>query len=225
MQGKVIVVTGAFGVLGSAVTARAKAQGARVVMLDHAPAPAPLAAEPLVYGGVDLTKGDAALRAMQQAHAAAGRIDALLNIAGGFTWRTLEESDCALWDMMYALNLKTAVNASKAAIPHLIESNGAIVNVGAAAAVKAAAGFGAYAASKSGVHKLTESLAQELKGRVRVNAVLPSILDTAQNRKDMPNADPKLWVQPDDLAKVMLFLASDDARAITGALLPVTGQV
>src|SRR5688572_30810908 len=83
------------------------------------PAPAPLAAEPLVYGGVDLTKGDAALGAMQQARDAAGRIDALLNIAGGFTWRTLEESDCALWDMMYALNLKTAVNASKAAIPHL----------------------------------------------------------------------------------------------------------
>ena len=225
MQGKVIVVTGAFGVLGGAVVARAKAVGARVVQLDHAPAPASLAGDPLVFGGVDLTKADAALSAMQQARAAGGRIDALLNIAGGFTWRTLEDSDIAVWDMMYALNLKTAVNASKAAIPHLIESGGAIVNVGAAGALNAGAGFGAYAASKSGVHKLTESLAQELKGRVRVNAVLPSILDTAQNRKDMPRADPKTWVQPDDLAKVMLFLASDDARAITGALVPVTGQV
>jgi NAD(P)-dependent dehydrogenase (short-subunit alcohol dehydrogenase family) len=162
---------------------------------------------------------------MQKARSAAGRIDALLNIAGGFTWRTLSDGDCAVWDMMYALNLKTAVNASKAALPHLVESNGAIVNVGAAGAVKAGAGFGAYAASKAGVHKLTESLAEELKGEVRVNAVLPSILDTAQNRKDIPNADPAKWVQPDDLAKVMLFLASDDARAITGALVPVTGQV
>jgi NAD(P)-dependent dehydrogenase (short-subunit alcohol dehydrogenase family) len=225
MQGKVIVVTGAFGVLGRAVGARARAGGAKVAMLDYAAAPPELAGQPLVFGGVDLTKSDAAARAMQQVREAAGRIDALMNIAGGFTWRTLEDGDCAAWDMMHAINLKTAVNASKAALPHLIESNGAIVNVGAAGALKAAAGFGAYAASKAGVHKLTESLAQELKGRVRVNAVLPSILDTAQNRKDMPKADPKTWVQPDDLAKVMLFLASDDARAITGALLPVTGQV
>jgi NAD(P)-dependent dehydrogenase (short-subunit alcohol dehydrogenase family) len=85
--------------------------------------------------------------------------------------------------------------------------------------------MGAYAASKSAVHKLTESLAEELKGKVRVNAVLPSILDTPQNRKDMPTIDPAIWVQPDDLAKVMLFLASDEARAVTGALVPVTGRV
>ena len=225
MQGKVIVVTGAFGVLGRAVSARALAGGARVAMLDHAAVPGEFAGQPLVQGGVDLTKGEAAARAMQQVRDGAGRIDALLNIAGGFTWRTLEDGDCAVWDMMYAINLKTAVNATKAALPHLIEAQGAIVNVGAAGALKAGMGFGPYAASKSGVHKLTESLAEELKGRVRVNAVLPSILDTAQNRKDMPEADPSKWVQPDDLAKVMLFLASDDARAITGALLPVTGQV
>ena len=225
MQGKVIVVTGAFGVLGRAVSARALAGGARVAMLDHAAVPPEFAGQPLVQGGVDLTKGEAAARAMQQVRDAAGRIDALLNIAGGFTWRTLEDGDCAVWDMMYAINLKTAVNASKAALPHLIEAGGAIVNVGAAGALKPGAGFGAYAASKSGVHKLTESLAEELKSRVRVNAVLPSILDTAQNRKDMPEADPSKWVQPDDLARVMLFLALDDARAITGALVPVTGQV
>jgi 3-oxoacyl-[acyl-carrier protein] reductase len=225
MQAKVIVVTGAFGVLGRAVTARARAAGARVAMIDHAPAPQEFAGEPLALGGVDLTRPDAAKAAMQSVRASAGRIDALLNIAGGFTWRTLEEDDGAVWDRMHALNLKTAVNASKAALPHLIESHGAIVNVGAAAALKAGAGFGAYAASKSGVHKLTESLAQELKGRVRVNAVLPSILDTPQNRKDMPDADPKIWVQPDDLASVMLFLASDSARAVTGALVPVTAQV
>jgi NAD(P)-dependent dehydrogenase (short-subunit alcohol dehydrogenase family) len=225
MQGKVIVVTGAFGVLGGAVTMRAMAMGARVVMIDYAPAPAERAGDPMVLGGVDLTKSDAASRALQQARDAAGRIDALMNIAGGFTWSKLADGDSSLWDMMHALNLKTAVNASKAALAHLLETNGAIVNVGANAALKAGEGFGPYAASKSGVHRLTESLAQELKGRVRVNAVLPSILDTAQNRRDMPNADPKLWVQPDDLAKVMHFLASDDARAVTGALLPVTGQV
>lgn len=225
MQGKVIVITGAFGVLGRAVSARALAGGARVAMLDYAAVPAEFAGQPLVQGGVDLTKGEDAARAMQQVRDGAGRIDALLNIAGGFTWRTLEDGDCAVWDMMYAINLKTAVNASKAALPHLIEAQGAIVNVGAAGALKPGSGFGPYAAAKSGVHKLTESLAEELKGRVRVNAVLPSILDTAQNRKDMPDADPSKWVQPEDLAKVMLFLASEDARAITGALVPVTGQV
>ncbi len=126
---------------------------------------------------------------------------------------------------MHRINLKTAVNASRAALPHLIENGGAIVNVGAAGALKAGEGFGAYAASKAGVLKLTESLAEELKGKVRVNAVLPSILDTERNRRDMPKSDPSKWVQPDDLAKVMLFLASDDARAITGALVPVMGQV
>jgi NAD(P)-dependent dehydrogenase (short-subunit alcohol dehydrogenase family) len=225
MQNKTIVITGAFGVLGRALGARAKAMGARVAMIDHAPAPADFAGAPLVCGGVDLTKSDAAAKAIKQIRDTAGSIDALMNVAGGFTWRTLQEGDCAAWDLMYAINLKTAVNATKAALPYLIEANGAVVNVGANGALKAGAGFGAYAASKEGVHKLTESLAEELKGKVRVNAVLPSTLDTPQNRKDMPKADHAAWVAPDDLAKVMLFLASDDARAVTGALLPVTGKV
>jgi NAD(P)-dependent dehydrogenase (short-subunit alcohol dehydrogenase family) len=153
-------------------------------------------------------------------------VHALLNIAGGFAWQTLAEGDAATWERMFTLNLKSAVNACRAALPHLIETSGAIVNVGSAAAalVQAGAGMGAYAASKAGVHKLTESLAEEMKGRVRVNAVLPSIIDTPQNRKDMPNVDPAIWVAPDDLARVMLFLASDAARAVTGALVPVTGR-
>jgi NAD(P)-dependent dehydrogenase (short-subunit alcohol dehydrogenase family) len=225
MQGKVVVVTGAFGALGVAVTERARAMGARAALIDYASAPANLRTDPLVIGGVDLSKMEDATAAMARVRENAGRIDALLNIAGGFVWSTLEASDDATWERMHSINLKTAVNASRAALPHLIESGGAIVNVGAAGALKAGAGFGAYAASKAGVFKLTESLAEELKGKVRVNAVLPSILDTEQNRRDMPKADPSKWVRPDDLAKVMLFLASDDARAITGALVPVTGRV
>jgi NAD(P)-dependent dehydrogenase (short-subunit alcohol dehydrogenase family) len=225
MQGKVVVVTGAFGVLGVAVSERARAMGARTVAVDYASAPANLRTDPLVLGGVDLSKSEDAAAAMARVRENAGRIDALLNIAGGFVWATLEDSDEAAWERMHRINLKTTVSASRAALPHLIESGGAIVNVGAFGALKANAGFGAYAASKAGVHKLTESLAEEMKGKVRVNAVLPSILDTEQNRRDMPKADPSKWVQPDDLAKVMLFLASDDARAITGALIPVTGQV
>lgn len=217
---KVIVITGASGILGAAAAEQARAQGLTPARIDFAPADGELA-----FGGVDLRNPEQATATMSAIRAKVGRIDALLNNAGGFTWRTTADADAALWTRMFELNLLTAANACRAALPHLIESKGAIVNVGANGALKAAAGMGPYAASKSGVHRLTESLAEELKGKVRVNAVLPSILDTPQNRKDMPDADPAKWVQPADLAKVMLFLASDTARPITGALIPVTGEV
>lgn len=131
------------------------------------------------------------------------------------------------WHRLFLMNVQTAANASRSAIPHLRRSAaGRIVNVGANAALKASLGMGPYAASKAGVHALTEALAEELKAdNVTVNAVLPSILDTLANRADMPNADPSAWVAPDDLATVILFLASEAAGAVTGALLPVTGRV
>jgi NAD(P)-dependent dehydrogenase (short-subunit alcohol dehydrogenase family) len=128
---------------------------------------------------------------------------------------------------MFAVNVKTALFASRAAIPFLKQSGqGRIINIGANAALKAGAGMGAYAASKSGVHRLTESLAEELKADgITVNAVLPSIIDTPANRADMPKADFATWVSPRALAEVILFLASDAGAPITGALLPVTGRV
>ena len=120
----------------------------------------------------------------------------------------------------------TASNISRAALSALKASkSGAIVNVGANAAVKAAGGMGPYAASKAGVHRLTEALAAEYKGRITVNAVLPSIIDTSANRASMPKADFGKWVRPTELADVILFLASDAASAVTGALLPVNGRV
>lgn len=226
MQGKVIVITGGFGVLGRAAGKLARAAGAKVLLIDYAPAPREPAFDSMtILGGVDLTKPEAADAAMSAARNAGGRIDALLNIAGGFAWSKVADGGLDVWEEMFAINTKTAVNASKAALPDLIETGGAIVNVGANGAMKAGAGFAPYAASKQGVHKLTEALAEELKGKVRVNAVLPSILDTEPNRKDMPKADFSAWVQPENLARVMLFLASDDAREITGALIPVTGRV
>lgn len=225
MSGRVIAVTGGHGVLGRAVVEAALADGLKVAIIDHAGGQtAPDGVFEL--GGVDLTDPAAAQGAIDRVAEHFGRLDALLNVAGGFIWQTTEDPQPA-WDRMFALNLTTAVNASRAALPHLKRSpEGRIVNVGANAALKSAAGMGAYAASKSGVHRLTESLAEELKDTsVTVNAVLPSILDTDQNRADMPDADPAKWVQPADLARVMLFLASPDSRAITGALLPVTGRV
>ena len=232
MYGRRIVVTGAFGVLGAAVAKAAAADGGRLALLDFAPAPpdglvADCGPGVFVRGGVDLTDPGAAGKAMDAAAAGLGGIDALLNIAGGFAWETLDGGDPATWDRLYRMNVTTAANACRAALPHLRASAaGRIVNVGANAALRSGAGMGAYAASKAGVHRLTESLAEELKDTsVTVNAVLPSILDTARNRQDMPDADPAKWVAPADLARVMLFLASPESRAITGALIPVTGRV
>lgn len=225
MSKRVITITGGHGVLGRAVVEAALADGLSVAVIDHASGQsAPEGV--LELGGVDLTDAASAKNAIDAVVAHFGRLDALLNIAGGFVWQTTDDADPA-WSKMFALNLTTALNASRAALPHLKGSpEGRIVNVGANAALKSAAGMGAYAASKAGVHRLTESLAEELKETsVTVNAVLPSILDTAQNRKDMPDADPAKWVAPSDLARVMLFLASPDSRAITGALIPVTGKV
>jgi NAD(P)-dependent dehydrogenase (short-subunit alcohol dehydrogenase family) len=222
MRDKVVVVTGAFGALGRAVVDAAIAEGAQVAALDFADGDADGA---FSLSGVDLSSPEAAAEAMGAVADRFGRIDALVNVAGGFRWETVADGGPDTWEKLWAMNLRTTLNASRAALPHLQESQGRIVNVGAAGAQKAAAGMGAYAASKSGVHRLTEALAEEQKGKVAVNAVLPSIIDTAANRADMSDADFSKWVSPEDLAAVILFLASDRARAITGALVPVTGGV
>jgi NAD(P)-dependent dehydrogenase (short-subunit alcohol dehydrogenase family) len=230
MAGRVIAITGAFGVLGQAVAKAAAGQGARLALIDFAEAAPPASPSGdgvLVLQGVDLTDSVQAGAAMDAVADRFGGIDALLNIAGGFTWETLQEGSIGSWPAMYRLNVLTAANASRSAIPYLKRSAaGRIVNVGSAAALKAGMGMGAYAAAKAGVHSLTQALAEELKGDgVTVNAVLPSIIDTPQNRADMPGTDSSIWVAPDDLAAVMLFLASEAARAVTGALTPVTGRV
>jgi NAD(P)-dependent dehydrogenase (short-subunit alcohol dehydrogenase family) len=229
MAGRVIAITGAFGVLGAAVVKAAAEQGARLALIDFAKAPpAGLAREgDLVLGGVDLTDATAAGAAIDAAADRFGGLDVLLNVAGGFRWETLEASTGESWKRLFLMNVQTAANASRAAIPHLRRSlAGRIVNVGANSALKASAGMGPYAASKAGVHSLTEALAEELKADdVTVNAVLPSILDTPTNRADMPKADVSKWVDPADLAAVILFLASPEAKAVTGALIPVTGRV
>src|SRR2546430_17310303 len=226
MDGKVVVVTGASGALGKVVAEAALARGARVAGIDHAPAQLPATQDRLELVGVDLTDAAQAKKAIDAAVSHFGKLDALINIAGGFAFETVADGDPKTWQRMYALNVTTALNASRSAIPHLAASPSArIVNVGAMAALQAGAGMGAYAASKGGVHRLTEALAAEWKGKITVNAVLPSIIDTAANRASMPKADFSKWVTPQELAEVILFLASDAAGAVTGALLPVSGRV
>jgi NAD(P)-dependent dehydrogenase (short-subunit alcohol dehydrogenase family) len=226
MDGKVIVVTGASGALGKVVAEVALARGARVAGVDHAASQIPATANRIELGGVDLTDAAQAKKAIDAVVAHFGRLDALINIAGGFAFETIAEGNPKTWQRMYALNVLTGLNASQSAIPHLAASrSGRIVNVGAMGALQAGPGMGAYAASKAGVHRLTEALAAEWKGRITVNAVLPSTIDTAANRASMPNADFGKWVRPEELANVILFLASDAASAVTGALLPVSGRV
>jgi NAD(P)-dependent dehydrogenase (short-subunit alcohol dehydrogenase family) len=226
MNGKVVVVTGASGALGKVVAEVALARGARVAGIDHAPSQIPPASNRIELGGVDLSDPAQAKKAIDAAAAHFGKLDALINIAGGFAFEAIAEGDPKTWQRMYALNVLTALNASQSAIPHLEASNaGRIVNIGAIGALQAGAGMGAYAASKAGVHRLTEALASEWKGRITVNAVLPSTIDTPANRASMPKADFNKWVTAEELAEVILFLASDAASAITGALLPVSGRV
>lgn len=225
-----VVITGAFGALGRAVARAFAARGARLALMDLAPVPnGPLdgvGGDALLLGEVDLADVEATRRAMGAAATRFGRIDVLVNVAGGFRWERLEDGDPRTWDQLYAMNLRTAVVCCKAALPVLLERGaGRIVNIGAGAATRAAAGMGAYAASKAGVQRLTESLAEELKDRgITVNAVLPGVIDTPRNRADMPSADFSRWVAPEALAEVIVFLASDAARAVTGAAIPVTGR-
>lgn len=230
-MGKVIAITGGFGTLGAAVGNAALAQGWDVALIDLAPVPdgLALAKQPkvLALGGVDLADAASAGQAIEKTVARFGRLDALANVAGGFRWQTLADGSLENWDWLYNINVRTAATTSKAALSVLQASGaGAIVNVGAASALlKAPAGMGAYAASKAGVLRLTESLAEEMKDKgVRVNAVLPTIIDTPPNRADMKDADFSRWVTPAQLASVILFLASDQASAVTGALVPVNGR-
>ena len=228
MQGKRIVVTGGFGFLGAAVGRGVLAAGGQVALIGHAQEPKrEKLAGAVNVGGVDLSNAASAEAGVTRAAEALGGLDGLVNAAGGFVWGTLAEGALENWDRMHRMNLSTAVHATRAALPHLLAAEaGRVVNVGAAGALKADGGFGPYAASKSAVMRFTESLADELKPTaVTVNAVLPSIIDIPANRESMGEADAHKWVKPDDLAAVIVFLLSDAARAVTGALVPVMGRV
>ena len=219
-----VIVTGGFGVLGQAVAQAFAAAGDQVARIDFVPAAHSPLPGALDIGGVDLTDAAATQTALDKVASAHGGIDVLVNVAGGFVWETLKDGTIATWAKMQAMNLLSNATITQLALPQLKQSDaGRIVSLGAGAALKAGAGMGAYAASKSGVHRLTEALAEELAGSsVTVNAILPSIIDTPTNRADMPDADTSTWVSPAAVADVILFLASPAARSISGALIPVT---
>jgi NAD(P)-dependent dehydrogenase (short-subunit alcohol dehydrogenase family) len=225
-----IVITGAAGNLGSAVALAFHQAEGRVILVDETqgfldnrfPDDDPR----LVKVAVDLLDRDAVAASFAEIQAQYGGIDALCAIAGGFHMgETVHETPAANWDLMHDLNVRTLLNSAAAAVPHMIERGaGKIVTIGANAALKGVPGMGGYCASKSTVMRITEAMAGELRDKsINVNCVMPSIIDTPVNRADMPDADPALWVAAPDLAAVIMFLCSAQAKAIHGALIPVVG--
>ena len=229
LAGKTVLVTGAAGNLGRAVAAGALAAGANVALTDRSAA---LLEERFADGGnialfetPDLSDDAAAGGLVARTVERFGRLDAAISTVGGFAFANVADDSRATWERMAMLNVYTALAVSRAALPALkAAGGGAIVLVGAAAGLRAPAGVAAYAASKSAVMRLAESLAEECRADgVRVNCVLPTTMDTPENRAAMPDADRSGWVSPESIADTMLFLASDAARAVTGALVPVSG--
>lgn len=230
MNGSLIMITGAFGALGSALARHLDTLGARLILVDAAPEIPDALFDTFsthrVLTGVDLASPEATAEAVQRIVERFSPIDGVVNIAGGFAWETVGQGSLATWDAMYAANVKTTFNVCHAVLPHLRRDGGRIVNVGANAAYRGSTGMGAYAAAKSAVLRLTESLADEVKDEgITVNAVLPGIIDTPANRAAMPDADRTRWVTPQAIAAVVAFLLSDDAQVITGAGIPVTGRL
>jgi NAD(P)-dependent dehydrogenase (short-subunit alcohol dehydrogenase family) len=229
LEGQAVVITGAFGALGSCVARTALSAGARVALLDRAAAPPELkqSAGCAIFPKVDLGDSAASAHAIDGARQQLGGLDVLVNIAGAFRWQTVSEGSSDTWELLYRSNVISAVNCCRAALIHMRRANkGRIINIGANAALRSAAGMGPYAAAKAAVHRLTESLAEEVKDYgITVNALLPSIIDTPANRAQMPDADTSRWVTPQQLADIIVFFAGATAQPITGALLPVTGRV
>lgn len=225
---KVVIVTGAAGNLGRAVARGFVEQGAKVAMVD-----VDRARLQQVHGddndtqllvATDLRDAAKTAAAVQTILTRWHRVDVLANIAGGFAMgdRVHEASD-ETWQLMFDLNVRTMLNTSRAVVPAMLKAgSGRIINVGANGALRGGALMGAYAATKASVIRLTESMSAELaKQGIGVNCVLPTIIDTPENRAAMPDADPTAWVTPAALADVVSFLASDAARSIHGASLPV----
>jgi NAD(P)-dependent dehydrogenase (short-subunit alcohol dehydrogenase family) len=233
-EGNVVVVAGGTGGLGRAVTLAFLEEGAKVVVsfrkqeeLDALKELAGANAARLEAFTVDVTDEAAVRQLVEKILAKHGRLDALVNTVGGYAGGVkLWELETKVFDQMLALNLRSGYALSRAAARAMLkQGSGAIVNVAAKAALDHGAGAAAYAASKAAAVAMLDSLAGDLKGSgVRVNSILPSIIDTEANRKAMPNADFTKWPKPEDIARVILFLCSEDARVIHGAAIPVYGD-
>ncbi len=234
LKDKIVIITGAVGNLGTA-TARAFQQaGAKTVLVDRSPdrlssvfADLSKSNDHLLAGGVNLSDPDSLSKLIEQTLTRFARVDVLVNTVGAFRGgKPLHEADPADWDFLFNANVRTTLLCCRAVIPQMLKQKGGkIINVSSREGLEAHAGFAAYSASKSAVLRLTESLSAELKtSDINVNCIMPSVIDTPQNRVAMPKADFSTWVEPAAIADVIAFLASDASRAINGVALPVFGK-
>lgn len=236
LNGKVAVVTGATGALGRVVSKTLLDQGARLV-LTHRRAETLVELSDFVGGSkdmlfsvqTDVTDENSVQALFQQAISKYGRVDILLNIVGAFRGGAdIVNTKVNDWDFMMNVNLKSAFLCCRAALPYMVRQNyGKIINVSARAAVEKRYRVknGAYAVSKAGIIVLTETIAEEIKKYdINVNCILPSTIDTPDNRRTFPDADFSKWVKPEQIAQVMLFLVSDESKTISGASIPVYGK-
>lgn len=230
---QVVIITGASGNLGGAVAERFRVAGASLVLVDRtaeklAQAYPDLANDPHHFlAGADLTSADAVKAVVAQTVERFGRVDVLVNTVGGFRAGTpLHETPLETFDFMVNLNARTVYIAAQAVIPHMLaQGHGKIISIAARPGLEGRANQAAYSASKAAVLRLTESMAAEYRMHgINVNAIIPGTIDTPQNRAAMPDADTSKWVQPESLADVIAFLASNEARDVHGVALAVVGR-
>lgn len=235
LSGKVAIVTGFTGTLGSVVAAELLAAGATVIApyrsverFEQSKSERHISAQARIHGlALDLVNEQAVLEAYQRAAQKHSGIDILVNCAGGFAGgKPVHETAWSLWQEQLDINLRTAVVSAHGAIPQIIaRGGGTIINVGSRAATQEAKNLAAYATAKRGLMQLTETLAAELRPyNITVNTVMPSTIDSPGERAARPKADFKTWVPPEDLARIILFLTGPDARYISGAHIPVYGR-
>ncbi len=234
LNGRVALITGAAGNLGRATARAFQRAAASTALVDRSvDRLAKLypelvdAPDHLLAGDIDLTDADSVERLIKSVKERWGRVDALVNTVGTFRGgKPVHEEALETWDLLFTVNVRTTLLASRAVVPLMLEQGaGRIVNVASRNALEGGARVAAYSATKSAVVRLTESMAAELKAsNIKVNAVLPGTIDTPENRAAMPDADFDSWVSPEAIADVIVFLASDASRGMTGAALPVYGR-
>ena len=225
LKGKVVLIAGGSGALGQTVMPVFARAGARVITADRNPPSAQVANRSAMKA--DVADEADVQRLVEDVIRETGRIDALVNLVGGFAMGRVEETDAALWQRMLTMNVTAAFLLSKAVLPHMVERGaGRIVHVAAWAAVEPFPGAAAYIVSKSSLLALIKVLALELSGSgVTVNGVLPNTIDTPANRASMPQTDPSTWTKPESIAETLLFLVSEAAGQISGAAIPVGTRV
>ena len=234
LKDKVAIITGAVGNLGTATARLFQQAGAKTVLVDRSQDRVREAFKEvadsdnhLLAGGIDLTDAASLGKLIEQTLARFGRIDVLVNTVGGYRGgKPVHEADLADWDFLFNVNVRTTLLCCRAVVPQMLrQSRGKIINIASRDGLSGSAGYAAYSASKSAVLRLTESLANELKAsNINVNCIMPGTIDTPQNRVAVPNGDYTKWVEPQAIADVVAFLASDASRAINGAAIPVYGK-